>query len=75
MVHSNFERDSPSLPNDIALLKLKDVVNYGKYIRPICLPLEKNKQNLPVNSQEFTVVGWGQTEKGRSNVREIPRKW
>lgn len=64
IVHSSFDKDSISLPNDIALLKLKEAVKYGKYIRPVCLPMEKSIRSLPVDKEEFTVVGWGQTDDG-----------
>ncbi|KAL1377192.1 hypothetical protein pipiens_016439 [Culex pipiens pipiens] len=64
IVHSSFDKDSISLPNDIALLKLKEAVQYGKYIRPVCLPLERSIRSLPVDKEEFTVVGWGQTDDG-----------
>ncbi|XP_055643916.1 CLIP domain-containing serine protease B15-like [Toxorhynchites rutilus septentrionalis] len=69
-VHSHFDRSSNALPNDIALLKLKNVVQFGKYIKPICLPLDNALRNMPINQHQFTVVGWGQTEIApRSSVQ------
>ena len=48
-------------PNDIAVIKLKDKVQYTDYIMPICLPLKKH---LPTDSGSGTIIGFGKTENG-----------
>jgi secreted trypsin-like serine protease len=46
-------------PNDIAILKLKDKVQYTDYIMPICLSEKKIIQN---KSGSGTIIGFGKTE-------------
>ncbi len=38
-----------TLNNDIALMKLKTPVVFGKYVKPVCLP--NQDQNFPVGTQ------------------------
>ncbi|XP_046402178.1 phenoloxidase-activating factor 3-like [Ischnura elegans] len=54
-----------TLPNDIALLRLKTTVEFTYYIAPVCLPigdlsLKIDDTKLGLNT---TVAGWGMTEK------------
>lgn len=60
IVHQSFLKRTYS--NDIGLLKLKDHVQFTKYIQPICLWNELPQHH--VYFQTGYVVGWGLTEQG-----------
>jgi len=68
IVHERYQ-GLPYIKNDVALLKLKDPVDFNKYpnIRPICLPSNKNESYA---GSRAIVAGWGATGKfkGQSNV-------
>ncbi|XP_055536294.1 CLIP domain-containing serine protease B4-like [Wyeomyia smithii] len=61
-VHADY--DSVNIHNDIALIKLAKSVNYTDFISPVCLPLS-GSNNEPDSNKNFTVVGWGATERGQ----------
>ncbi|XP_053692140.1 CLIP domain-containing serine protease B15-like [Sabethes cyaneus] len=70
IVHSDYRKKDPNRMHDIALVKLVEEVTFDKYVRPICLPMDVSIQELPIDSEEFTVTGWGVTETGyRSAVQ------
>lgn len=47
--------------NDLALVKLKNKVEFSYYIQPICLPQEPSrKQKLPIK-QKYMVAGWSRS--------------
>ncbi|RZC37980.1 venom protease-like, partial [Asbolus verrucosus] len=48
---------SPSHYHDIALLKLKKIIEFGIYYKPACL---HTKEELP--SDKFQATGWGKTD-------------
>ncbi|XP_064484455.1 sushi, von Willebrand factor type A, EGF and pentraxin domain-containing protein 1-like [Ornithodoros turicata] len=53
--------NATTLENDIALLELQSNMTYNAYIRPICLPPEKLRNNSDfyrANKHAF-VIGWG----------------
>ncbi|XP_033155365.1 serine protease 53 [Drosophila mauritiana] len=64
-LHDSFEIKTHS--NDIALLRLQRSVVYKPQIKPICILL--NAQHKPQTDaiQQFTAVGWGQTDSGKSS--------
>lgn len=66
VVHEDY--DSKNLHNDIALIKLAKPVNFTEFISPICLPLTADLQNQADEGKQFTVIGWGTTERGQ----EVP---
>lgn len=47
---------------DLAVIKLKECVEYGDYIQPICLP-DKIKDNS-LTGKELIASGWGSTQSG-----------
>jgi transmembrane serine protease 9 len=49
----------PSLYNDIALFRLKEVVEFTSYIRPICLNFDPM-----LNPTVQIATGWGRTSTG-----------
>ncbi|KAJ8676186.1 hypothetical protein QAD02_011972 [Eretmocerus hayati] len=51
-----YKTNSTSRYHDIALLQLKEPVQFNNFVRPICLPI--NEDITPW----ATVVGWGRTE-------------
>lgn len=58
--HRNF--DSNSYNHDIAMLRLRKPVEFGKTIRPVCLPQETTDPSGAMG----TVIGWGRTSEGGS---------
>lgn len=63
VVHPDYEMDAINKQHDIAIIELKDDVSFSKYIAPICLPFDEEIIEMPIIDEEFTVTGWGQTEK------------
>uniref|UniRef100_A0A182P0D3 Peptidase S1 domain-containing protein n=1 Tax=Anopheles epiroticus TaxID=199890 RepID=A0A182P0D3_9DIPT len=55
--HANFTVGSPR--HDLALLTLRTVVEFGDFVRPICLP---HSENAPLGVEVGIVSGWGLTE-------------
>lgn len=51
-------------PFDIALVRLKQKVDYTNFIRPICLP-EPNEASR--NAEMMTTAGWGRIENGTAS--------
>ncbi|XP_055697478.1 transmembrane protease serine 9-like [Phlebotomus papatasi] len=56
--HRNF--DANTYNHDIALLRLRKKVIFGKTIRPVCLPKEASDPAGSIG----TVIGWGRTSEG-----------
>ncbi|CAG9832916.1 unnamed protein product [Diabrotica balteata] len=70
--HERFDPNAKAVYNDIAVIRLAEVITYTAFIRPICLP-EPNEGSI--ESEELTVAGWGTTEHGEAAVKlmvEIP---
>ncbi|KAI4459235.1 hypothetical protein MML48_6g00020129 [Holotrichia oblita] len=69
IVHPNY--DSYTKHNDIAVIPLKEKVQFTDYIKAICL------SRTTTNASHFTVSGWGRTESGfNSKVKlkvDIPK--
>jgi len=64
--HPDFTLDPVSI-NDIAMVKLIRPVGFTDMIRPICLYQEPElSRDLDLDT-EFTVAGWGRTERARSS--------
>ncbi|XP_055539675.1 CLIP domain-containing serine protease B15-like [Wyeomyia smithii] len=60
-VHPDYDIKVRNKQHDITILKLKKEVAFGKYVRPVCLPLDLTIRELPIDKEDFTVTGWGQT--------------
>ncbi|XP_055373766.1 serine protease easter-like [Condylostylus longicornis] len=74
IVHENYNASSKTQSNDIALLRLSKPINYTKYIRPICLPISSNLQELNLNGISMAISGWGRTETGYASTKKLKAK-
>lgn len=63
VVHEGY--DSKNIHNDVALIKLDKPVIFTEFISPVCLPLTEELQNQAFEGKQFTVIGWGTTERGQ----------
>lgn len=62
IIHPGYEQKIGS-KDDIALLRLSRPVQMSQYVKPICLPLSKNLQQISdYYGTRFIVAGWGRTE-------------
>ncbi|XP_055596422.1 CLIP domain-containing serine protease B4-like [Uranotaenia lowii] len=64
IVHKGYNKHS--LINDIALIKLKNPVEFTDFVSPICLPTAPKTKNKNTDKMVFTAVGWGNTEHKNS---------
>ena len=58
----------PVAVNDLAVVKLVRPVSFTDHIRPICLVPDNEKATEFPEAEEFTVAGWGRTERARSSA-------
>ena len=66
--HPAFTQD-PVAINDLAVIKLERPVSFSDHIRPICLYEPPDEvSEFPGVEGEFTVAGWGRTERARSSA-------
>lgn len=65
ILHPRYTKQDDDGHNDIALLRLAESAQISTYVRPICLPLSQDLQQLTnYHGTRFEVAGWGQTERG-----------
>lgn len=62
-IHKGF-REGQQMNNDIALILLKNPIQFTNYIQPICLPNENTKYEPGKNC---TISGWGTIQYGKSS--------
>ncbi|XP_033123490.1 complement factor B-like [Anneissia japonica] len=62
--HPDYSKDY-DYDYDIALMQLNTSIDFGNYIRPVCLPNRTKVSDIPVPKDEMVVTGWGET-KNRS---------
>ncbi|KAH8359552.1 hypothetical protein KR093_007415 [Drosophila rubida] len=56
--------------HDIALLRLKELVRFTDYVKPICLPVGDDIRNNNFEDYAMDAAGWGATEDDRpSNIK------
>lgn len=60
--------------NDIALIKLKNRVELGKFVRTVCLP-SKEKKDLALAEKYGYVSGWGATKEVRPGIAPKPKDY
>ncbi|XP_063700511.1 serine protease easter-like [Culicoides brevitarsis] len=63
--HIKYDSSDRNSLYDIALIRLIRPVQFTYFIKPICLPFDPELQKDTIDvGKEFTVAGWGRTEKG-----------
>ncbi|CAL1270729.1 unnamed protein product [Larinioides sclopetarius] len=63
--------------NDIAVIKLKEPINFESNVRPICLPTSPQIRRKKLLGKEVTVTGWGDQDFGGKRatiLREVSVK-
>ncbi|XP_039986493.1 mannan-binding lectin serine protease 1 [Xiphias gladius] len=71
-LHPDFQPNNYN--NDIALLRLRDRVEFNEVIRPVCLPPPQNKDDppTPVHNSLGVVAGWGISNPNASSSSGDP---
>ncbi|KAG4078687.1 hypothetical protein HA402_015277 [Bradysia odoriphaga] len=64
-LHPDWKAFSEKYDADLAILVLSQIVEFTKYIRPICMP----DDDLPIDTSG-SIVGWGLSEKSKGNNHE-----
>ncbi|EDW95637.1 melanization protease 1 [Drosophila yakuba] len=68
--HPQYPGNSRDQLNDIALLRLRDEVQYSDFILPVCLPTLPSHRNNIFLGRKVVVAGWGRTEYNfTSNIK------
>ncbi|KAH8354544.1 hypothetical protein KR084_000909, partial [Drosophila pseudotakahashii] len=68
--HPQYPGNSRDQLNDIALLRLRDEVQYNDFISPVCLPTLVSQRNDIFLGRKVVVAGWGRTETNfTSNIK------
>lgn len=62
-IHEDF-RKGQLMNNDIAVIQLKQPIQFTNYIQPICLP---NKETRYEPGKNCTISGWGSIQYGKSS--------
>lgn len=62
-IHEDF-RKGQLMNNDIAVIQLKQPIQFTNYIQPICLPTKETKFEAGKNC---TISGWGSIQYGKSS--------
>ncbi|KAG5670590.1 hypothetical protein PVAND_000841 [Polypedilum vanderplanki] len=68
IVHENYNPQSLSQWNDIALLRLSTKVQFNDFIKPICLQQDRNLKITDILGQSLVVAGFGATEFSSSST-------
>lgn len=70
IMHEKYNPSSNNQHNDIALLRMRQKVTYGEFIRPICLPTNPSLRSANAVGDQLTTAGWGKTESGgKSDIK------
>ncbi|XP_055848592.1 serine protease 7-like [Episyrphus balteatus] len=66
IIHPNYNIKSRHRHNDIALIRVKDEIQYTSFISPVCMPwvLKLNPSEVGKN---LVVAGWGRTLKDKKS--------
>lgn len=62
-IHEEFRKDQ-RMNNDIALIQLKQPIQFTNYIQPICLP---EKGTVYESGRNCSISGWGTIQYGKSS--------
>uniref|UniRef100_A0AB38ZE88 Venom S1 protease 15 n=1 Tax=Ectomocoris sp. TaxID=3104572 RepID=A0AB38ZE88_9HEMI len=69
IIENNYTK-SGGHENDISILILKDKINYNENVGPVCL----SPENININNQYVTVMGWGNLQQFKSEQPDYLRK-
>lgn len=69
--HPDYSDSNVNRYHDIALVKLKESVQFTNFIRPICLPSASDRSRL---GDELFVAGWGRTENSAHSNKKLKLK-
>ncbi|XP_035223833.1 clotting factor B-like [Stegodyphus dumicola] len=75
IIHPEYKRREHY--NDIAVIRLKDSMDFSTNVRPICLPNSSEIRGKKLKGRDVTVTGWGDLEFGgqrASILREVTVK-
>lgn len=70
-VHDNYTKRN--LHNDIAVIRLKNPIDFAEHIQPICLPNPIQVRQHSKSKQRCVISGWGHTETG-GFLSNVPKK-
>lgn len=71
IVHELYVPNSIDQMHDIALLRLKQLVSFTEYVKPICLPVGDDVRNNNFEGYAMDVAGWGVTESGNPSTTKL----
>ncbi|KAL5280017.1 CLIPB1 family protein [Megaselia abdita] len=71
IVHEEYNHESSTQPNDIALIRLAEDVEFTDFIQPLCLPWSNELQTKTYVGKALDVAGWGKTERSTTNARKL----
>ncbi|EAT33372.2 AAEL014349-PA [Aedes aegypti] len=71
IVHPSYNKSVRNKVHDITLLRLAEDVQFNKYVRPICLPFDESIRDMPIDDEDFTVTGWGQTNNQSRSALQL----
>lgn len=67
VMHDDYEKGT--FFNDIALIKLKQAVNFTEFVTPLCLPIADAVKEQDTDNMSFIAVGWGNTEHNNKTIK------
>ena len=71
ILHEFYDTSIKRLEHDIALIRLKQPLQFSETVQPICLPNDSLPDADNLVGQDVYVVGWGKTEHGkRSSIKQ-----
>lgn len=64
IIYPDYYQEGVAQYHDIAILKLEHTVEFTKWIKPICLPIDARIRSMDFTSHSLEVAGYGLTENG-----------